>query len=250
VTRVRLSILIAAACMLMPAAAAHAGTMTVSSEVFPGGAAAPDGIAGTVHVAPGSIVKLTAPQFLYVPGTTSTSPSVYAFVFWNADAVLRRKVTATFRAPATAFKASAWYLLTGGGSCPTCVPDVTTWAFNLTADKLLTQSPIASVKPTAAWTPGSTAVSTTDAAVVAAGRVRITAASKLALIPGAPIPSGPRASYYAFNSWFQFAGDGKIFGDVLSVPASGDSDAIAFYRLHIGFVVPLPCKTPPCPLPM
>ena len=250
------TVLIACAATLLAApvaqaAGSQASTMILSSELFPSGAAAPDGPSGTIPTTPHGAGRITAPRYLYVPGTSSAPPAVYEFIFWNIGDHLVRHPAASYIAPgpSTTWQASAWYIPVGGGPCvsPPCLPDATTWAFSLTDHKVLSQSPISAVTPAAAWTSGTTSVSTTDAAALSAGHVAITAAPKLSLSP--PLPPTGLGGYYQFDQWFQFAGNGKVHGSVLRVPASGGSDAIAFYRLIPRIVVPH-CGTPPCPPPM
>jgi hypothetical protein len=238
--------------LVLPAAAqaSPSATMTVSSSLFPSGAAAPDGVTGKVHVVAGSSVTLTAPRYLYEPGTASASPSVDEFIFWDVNATLQRKVKARFTAPSTGFSATAWYLPIGGGCAAgqTCVGDVTTWAFSLASNRPLSFTPISSVTPAAAWTLGSSSVSTTDAAVLAAGHVQVTAASRLSF-SGTPVPVPKFGGYYAFSSWFQFAGDGKVSGVFLTVPKNGASDSIAFYATVPPIPPPPHCGglgEPPC----
>jgi hypothetical protein len=218
---------------------AQASTMLLSSRVFPSGALAPNGIAGTERLISGSSVTLTAPEYLYVPGTSTTTPSGYAFMFWDADSTLSTKNTVKFTAPAAGeFYARAWYesmCVPGDGPCSGGGSGVDMWAFSLTANRPMKQSPIATVTPASAQT-GPKSVST------AAGAVTITAAGKLgtsALSPGLLPP------YYAFNSLFQFGGDGTIAGPTLTVPAKGASAAIAFYNYVPGFHPPHCFPGPP-----
>jgi hypothetical protein len=241
--------LAAAAVMLTPAAAAAktaSATMTIGSYDFLTGKPTPDPISGTVRVTPGSSVTLTAPQYLYEPPATPTaSPTVYEFIFWDANATLGTKEKDTFTAPptASAFKATAWYVPVGGCS-GTCVPAVSASAFSLTNYAPLPGSPIGSVSPSSAQT-GPNSVSTTSAAVISAGAVKITAANCL----------GPCTKFLrtTFVTWFQL-GDGKIANPLLTVPADGSSIAIAFYRSLRISPPPPPCGgsgEPPCgPRPM
>jgi hypothetical protein len=251
-TRLVLATLITAA--FAAPAAAQATTMTVGSNLFPSGAPAPDAVTGKVHVTPGSLVTLTAPQYLYQAATKTSPAVVYEFIFWDAGARLRTTETAIFRAPSSAaFYADAWYIATGGGPClpgETCA-GVSTWAFSLAHHRVLSQTPIASVTPALAWTAGSNNVSTTDAATLAAGKVTITSQPKLSLTPPTPPPPAIVGGYYSFQSWYQFGGNGTIAGGTLTVPADGSSASIAFYSTvpHRGPPKP-PCGgfgQPPCP---
>jgi hypothetical protein len=230
--------LLAASVLAMPAVA-HASTMLLSSRLFPSAKLAPDGVAGKVAVKSSSSVTVIAPKYLYVPGTSTTPPTGYAFIFWVANGTLSTKTTTKFTAPSSgAFYARAWYLpmcVPGDGPCTGGGSGVQMWAFSLTANKVLKQSPIATVTPSLAQT-GPSTVSTTG------GPVTITAALKLG-IP--PLPPGPLPPYYAFSSLFQFGGNGTIASQTLTVPLSGASDTIAFYRYVPRFHKPTCFPGPP-----
>ena len=229
-------LLIGAAAFGTVPAVAQAGTlpetMTLSSNVFPGGAPVPGGLSGTVAVAEGSSIKLTAPQYLYQPSVPPGSMgTVYEFMFWDVNSRLAGTEMAQFTAPSSGlpFKATAWYV-------PVCVvasscPDggssaVTTWAFSLTNDQVLPGTPISSVNPASAWASPSTSVST-------ATSVNIGASAFL----------GPHSKFggTVFSSWFVFGGGGAtISGLDLTVPAGESPYAVAFYNQY-SFHLPPPC---------
>jgi hypothetical protein len=230
------ALLIGAAVFGSMPAVAQAGTlaetMNLGSNLFPGGAPVPGGLSGTVHVAAGSYIKLTAPQYVYQPSVPPGSMgTVDEFMFWDVNATLANTATATFTAPSSGvpFRATAWYLpvcvvassCLGGGQ-----PAVTTWAFSLTDDQVLPETPISSVNPASAWTSPSTTVST-------ATSVNIAASAYL----GAHTKFGGTA----FGSWFVFGGGGAtVSGLNLSVPADESPYAIAFYNQY-SFHLPPPC---------
>ena len=156
--------------LLLPGAAqatTPSATLHLSSKLFPTGAPAADGVSGTIPASPGGAVKLTAPQYLYEPAVPpATTPTVYEFAFWNANAKLEKTANATFHVPntGTAFDATAWYLPIGGGCQTVCPPELNTWAFSLTKDEVLPGTPIGKVSPlSAGWTSPSTTVSTATA---------------------------------------------------------------------------------------
>jgi hypothetical protein len=230
------SILIGTAVFGSVPAVAQAGplaeTMTLSSNLFPGGAPVPGGLSGTVPVAEGSSIKLTAPQYLYQPSVPPGSMgAVYEFMFWDVGSALASTATADFTAPSSGlpFKATAWYLPVcvvasscgGGGSSA-----VTTWAFSLTDDQVLPETPISSVVPASAWVSPSTSVST-------ASSVNIAASAFLGL--------HTKFAGTAFSSWFVFGGGGaSVSGLNLTVPAGESPYAIAFYDQYT-FRLPPPC---------
>ncbi len=195
--------------------------MTISSNVFPSGATVAGGLSGTVPVAAGSSLTLTAPEYVYQPSVPpGTLGTVYEFMFWDINSALVNTATADFRAPSsgTSFSAGAWYLpvCVVSTSCGSGGPtSVTTWAFSLTNDKVLPGTPISSVGPSSAWTPPSTSVST-------ATGVDIDALQFL----------GPHSKFGGteFRSWFVFGGEGStVSGLQVQVPASESPYAIAFY---------------------
>jgi hypothetical protein len=207
----------------MPATA-EAGPLAavevVTSNLFPGGAPAPDGVSGALLVRRGSSAVLTAPQYLYqAPTPPATTATVYEFMFWDVDTALINTEKAKFTVPSSGgpFRATAWYLAicVDPSSCPGGeASEVTTWAFSLTHDKVLSGTPISSVTPASAWTSPSTTVSTATA-------VDITAQSYL----GTYTPfSGTE-----FSSWFSFGGTSTISGLNLDVGAGESPYAIAFY---------------------
>ncbi len=232
-----LAVALATALMLLAPATAQAGplstTVVLGSRVFPSGAAVPGGPAGTIPVVKGSSVTLWAPAYLYKPAVPpSTAGTVYEFMFWDVNSILITTEKAKFTAPSavSSFKAIAWYLpvcvdaatCTGGG--PT---SVTTWAFSLTSNKVLSGTPIGSVAPASAWTPPSTSVSTSAA-------VDITGLGCLG--------SCTATSWTVFSSWFVFGGSGTLTSALdLKVPAGESPYAIAFYRQGTHTPIPTPC---------
>jgi hypothetical protein len=226
-TRLALGALMATMLVTFMPATAQAGplaaTVVVSSNLFPGGAPAPDGVFGALLVRRGSSAVLTAPQYLYqAPSPPATSATVYEFMFWDVNAALTNTEKAKFTVPSSGapFRATAWYLAicvdpsscTSGGASA-----VTTWAFSLTNDKVLPGTPISSVTPASAWTSPTTTVSTATA-------VDITAQSYIGLYSD--------FSGTEFSSWFTFGGGTTtISGLNLDVGAGESPYAIAFY-LH------------------
>ncbi|HWX45089.1 MAG TPA: hypothetical protein VNY52_07175 [Solirubrobacteraceae bacterium] len=221
--------------MFIPGVAQAApSVMKISSSLFPSGTPVPGGMSGAVLVSGGKLGTLTAPEFIYQPPTSpSATGTVYEFMFWDINAVLKPKKKAAFIAPGgTIFQATAWYLATGGGGCVgICPTAVTTWAFSLNAYKVLPESPIASVAPAVAWTSPSTSVSTATAVNIAASEY---------------IGTHTLTSFTRFKSWFVFGGGSATTSGLnLSVPAGISPYAIAFYLQ--GGLPPKPkCKGTEC----
>ena len=207
--------------------------MAISSNIFPSGAAVAGGLSGTVPVAGGSSVTLTAPEYVYQPSVpTGSLGTVYEFMFWDINSSLVNTATADFTAPrsGTSFSAGAWYLpvCVVSSSCESGGPtSVTTWAFSLTNDKILPGTPISSVSPSSAWTSPSTSVSTATA-------VQIDGLQFLGL--------HNKFSGTEFRSWFVFGGGGSMVNGLqVQVPAGESPYAIAFYSEYSPHLPPIPC---------
>ena len=117
-----------------------------------------------------------------------------------------------------AFVASAWYLLTGPGG--PSEPHVTTSAFSVAQNQVLSTTPISSVTPSSAWPGGnSLTVDTTGGSVV--------------------IDAKNAISGEDFNTWMVF-GAGSANGDDLSVAQNNSALAIASFKEPDEDKVPLP----------
>jgi hypothetical protein len=190
-----------------------ATTLTLNYKAFPSNGNLLN--VGTFNV--DGAVKLSAPENFYDKGVT------YEFLFWdlNGSRNIHRDVDFTPPSDPTAL-ATAWYLPTGGGPCPKgqVCDGVTTWAFSLNDDKVIPNTPIASVTPKGAWTGApSTSVNTNLGAVVIAAQP---------LIPG----------FGKFKSWLELPNT-AVKGNDLDVGAKGSAAAVAFY----GFPEPDPCQS-------
>jgi len=202
-------------------------TMTLSFRVFPSGTQVPNTTSGVFRLTDGAPQTLAAPLNITEP--EPGKPAAFAFVFWVADfqvfpvqtsgGVPDPQQTINFDAPKDqAFDATAWYLPIGpGGGGGT---GVTAWAFSVNQDKVLPNSPFASVSPASAQQSANTVSTTTSNQPVI-----MTAA---ALIEG----------FGRFNSWLQLGGNGTVNDSILTVPAGGASEAVAFYSIP----VPDPCQ--------
>jgi hypothetical protein len=194
--------------------------MVVTLRAFPSGTPIPNTLAGTVQLQPGTPVLLSAPLQVYGPGTPQPA---YGFVFWNTTTDIRTTPTLSFTAPndTSTIHVTAWYF-PQGGSCRSCPPGtgVSTYAFSLNDDAVISDTPIASVTPAGTW---SGAPSRTVSTTTSPNPVVITARP---LITGSGL----------FHNWLQF-GSGSVSGSTLTVPSRGASLAIAFF----GIPVPDPC---------
>jgi hypothetical protein len=191
-------------------------TMQFSSLIFPTGTQVPSTSAATLQLSDGS------------PQTVSAQLTVdgYLFVFWDVNlqiyptqvsgGVADLQQVVNFTAPSEeSFNATSWYLAEGGGGGP----GVAAWAFSLNDNKVVLNSPLASVSPAGAQEgPNTVSTTTSDQAVI------ITA-------PGVITGVG------RFSQWLQISGNGTVNGQTLTVPAGGASLAVAFY----GIPQPDPC---------
>jgi hypothetical protein len=206
--------------------------MTLSYRVFTAGTPVPETQVLQIPVPDGSPLTLPASEQLIVVSAPGAPLSTYTFAFWAVPGMVQptqltggvpdSQQVVNFPAPSDeSFNATAWYVLDGTGG-----PGVDAWAFSLNQDQVLTPSPFASVSPSACQE-GANAVSTTDAAAVAAGQVTMIAEN---LIEG----SG------RFQQWLQFFGSPAtgIAGTQLTVPSGDSSDAIAIYSIP----QPDPCQ--------
>ncbi len=205
-------------------------TMTLSSLVFPSGTPVPETQVLQIVVPDDLSQTLGATEQFNVVAAPGDPLSTYTFAFWAVpgkvqptqvtNGVADAEQIVTFPAPAEeSFNATAWYVLDGPGGT-----GVGVWAFSLNEGtpiltvNLTSTPPFASVSPSAC-VEGANAVSTTDPAAIAAGKVTITAAN---LIGG----SG------RFQQWLEFFENNRdVVGDQLIVAADGSSEAIAVYSI-------------------
>lgn len=123
-------------------------------------------LVATAIVTAGSPLTLVAENPKEIFNPTTTKVDSFAFLFWNVDGKIIPTPTASATTPKPdkpAFTCSAWYIQTGdgiGGS-----PGVSVFAFAADKDTFLSDIPIDSVTPPAAWVPGSHTVDTSTSAV-------------------------------------------------------------------------------------
>jgi len=187
-------------------------TMQLGSLIFASGVEVPGTSAATLQLPDGS------PQTVSAPLTVGTFP----FAFWVVDlqvhptqysgGVADPQQVVQFTAPSEeSFYASAWYL--GGKASRPLESVVEAVAFSLNDNKVMPDSPFASVSPAGAQdSPTSVSTTTSDQAVI------ITAPGKI-------------TGYGRFSQWLQISGNGTASGPVLTVPAGGTSLAVAFYAI-------------------
>jgi hypothetical protein len=180
--------------------------VTLSSRIFPSGAAVPGGFSASLELPSGANESLTVPSDL----------GNYAFRFWDVDGELYKTEAVSFTVPGSQFPATAWYILTGpgGGS-----PGVSTVAFSPEQDVVIPDPPIASVSPASDQT-GPTSASTESSGVV--------------ITPEAVI-----YPYGKFRSWFLFGAGTAGSDGKLSVPEKQSTLALALYAIPR----PDPCQS-------
>lgn len=199
-------------------------TMNQSCRIFPSGNPVPGTPSSSVSPIGGSSATLT------VSSEITEGDSTYLFIFWNVDATLtppqetngtpNPEQTVAFIVPSddSIFAATAWYILLSGGSGS----GGSVFAFSLNKDAELSNSPIGTITPASAQTDPNTFSTTTSPDPV---------------VVTAPILIGGDGR---FNQWLPYSesSGSSVNGRVLTVPANGAIEAIAFY----GIPVPDPCQ--------
>lgn len=191
--------------VLCGSSAFAAGKVVITYKPFPTGS--PQLLPDETVFGP---VWVTAPDHIHK--IVKKKPITYEFLFWDVggSSGTSRKVAVAPHGKDTF--ATAWYLQTGGGG--SCTPNcsVTTWAFSLNKDMVISGvTPISSVTPPGLWTSPSTTVST----MTTSPSVMITA--RASLPPLVPLPT--------FVQWLEPA-----TSFTLTVSADTDGYGIALYR--------------------
>lgn len=134
--------------------------LTVQNKKFTSGDPLPGG--HTTPVPGGAIAQESAAPLAIPDPNNPGEYHNYAFLFWNVSGASNSGIFSTesisVHIGTKNVDVTAWYVKTGGpGPAWT---GVYTHAFSETQDKFLTDIPIASVNPAAAWTPGNNKVET------------------------------------------------------------------------------------------
>lgn len=196
--------------------------LTVQNKKFTSGDSLPGG-----HTAPvmGGAIALESAAPLAIPNPSNPGEYLnFVFLFWNisgaSNSGIESNANISIQIGTKDVTATAWYVQAGGpGPAWT---GVYTYAFSESQDKFLTDIPIASVTPAAAWTPGNNKVET-DAQVAPAG-VDIYADNN---IGGEP-----------FDLWLTFSG-GTVTGSKLHADTNAAIwAAIAHYGQQEGVIIP------------
>jgi hypothetical protein len=189
---------------------ANAGEVTVNYQVFPSGPTLDSNVITGCDTA------------------TANTYAGYDFLFWDNQGTLSWTSTVSICPGSGNTVATAWYLATGGGPCPPSGCYVTTYAFSIDHDEVLTPgTPIALVVPNSpiAWTgPPSNTVNTT---VNTSEPESISALSSLAFPPYAAEP---------FRYWQQLNAPESPIGVVYQASENLPALVVAFYG-------PDPCQT-------
>ncbi|MFQ5740489.1 MAG: hypothetical protein ACE5JX_15895 [Acidobacteriota bacterium] len=164
----------------------------------------------TFPLSSGASIGETAPPNFDLPDPANPSgpPAHYVFLFWSLGSSIQSVPTYNRTVPDTPFSHTRWYVRTGGGN-GSGVPHLTTYALSLGQDSVLSDTPIDSVTPSAAWAGGQT-VDTASSAVTVDAKNSIGGES--------------------FHGWTLF-GPGSASGDDLNIPKDAFTQAIAAYRV-------------------
>lgn len=188
--------------------------LTQRNKIFASGA--PLGADSTYNLVDNSMLPLSAPPGISLPDPANPGQFLnYAFLFWNVKGAITPTQTVTIpNVGDDDFSATAWYVPTGGGG--NGGPSLTTFAFDIDLDTVLSDTPIQSVTPAGQWAGGNaTTVTTTNVAVV------VNAKDAMGSKP--------------FVSWTML-GSGTPAGDLLNVPLNGGGWAIAGYKTSRGTI--------------
>ena len=152
----------------------------------------------------GAIAQESAPPLAIPDPSNPGSYLNFVFLFWNisgaSNAGIHSTDSVSIQIGTKDVSATAWYVQAGGGG--PAWTGVYTYAFSEGQDKFLTDIPIASVTPSAAWTPGNNKVET-DSQIAPSG-VDIFADSSI--------------GGEAFDLWLTFSG-GTVTGNKLHADA-------------------------------
>lgn len=143
----------------------------------------------------------------------------HRFIFWHINDGTTKKTSTNSSFTETIgtlpFKATAWYIKLGGNGCVAIRP----YAFSITSNSALNETPIDSVTPANAWNGGDD--NTVD---VNQSTVKVTAKQTL---------NGEN-----FDSWMIF-GNATANGRVLTVPKGNCPLVIATYKADSGSIIPI-----------
>lgn len=177
----------------------------------------------TLSVTAGDPLSFTAEPDIYIADPMNPGSTIhFSFLFWNLVGIISSGNSASGTAPSANSIATAWYIRVGTNGNGV---GIQTWAFWSEQDQVVTDTPILSVTPPAAWAGGNaTAVSAT----AGSGARVITARHTVPTAVGAD-----------FDHWLVF-GSGSAASTVLTVPHNTSTWGIAVYMHHdAGRVPPL-----------
>ena len=188
-------------------------TITRSNREFPGGAVIGASSSSITGVTAGSPQDFSTDMDYFLPDPAHPdTPFHYRFLFWNVCGTIGSNAAhGTGTMPAGNTVATAWYVRVGGGNGE----GITTWAFWVEHDSVVSDTPIASVNPAAAWAGGNA----TTVSVSAGSGPRIITARNT-------VPSITNAS---FLNWFPF-GAGTPAATTLTVDHGVSTSALALYK--------------------
>jgi len=187
-----------------------------TNRQFPGGAqigAIDENIPST---AGSPVTNLSTDLDFYLPNPADPAhPLHYRFLFWNICGTISNDPHhGNGTVPSSDTVATAWYVPVGNGDGGAAI---VTYAFWLEHDSVVTDTPIQSVTPAAAWAGGNNTVVSSTAG---SGPRVITARDTVASITNAN-----------FDHWFPL-GAGNATDAVLTVAQGGSTWALALYQHH------------------
>jgi len=188
--------------------------LTIQYKQFPGGNSLPGG--STTNATVNTQSNQNAPPLSQPDQNNPGKYLNYAFMFWNLTGAINSGIDSNsnviIQIGSNSVTATAWYVQTGGSNSWT---GVYTYAFSEGQNQILTDIPIASVNPAAAWVPGQNKVETEASSYPS----------------GVDIYADGSIGTEDFDLWLTYHG-GTIVGNKLHVnPNAAIWAAIAFYKV-------------------
>ncbi len=198
-----------------------------TNRQFPGGAqigATNENIPSTAGL---PVNNLSTDLDFFLPNPADPAhPLHYRFLFWNVCGTISNDAHhGSGTVPSSDTVATAWYVPVGPGDGGAAI---VTYAFWVEHDAVVSDTPILSVNPAAAWSGGNNTVVSSTAGT---GPRAITARDTVASITNAN-----------FDHWFPL-GAGNATDAVLTVLQGGSTWALALYQHHDGGGARKPDKT-------
>jgi len=191
-------------------------TVTISKKRFESNNAVdPGSPSSTFQVSSGSMNVFSTSEFISIPDTGNPGDYLtFRFLFWNLLGNIHTTQSVTINNIGSQdFEATAWYLLIGEGSGR---PNLRSSSFSITQNQFLSNTPIESVDPIAAWASPNSKIVYTDNDVTASNTVIVNA-----------------KNFYGaekFNAWIDLFGNCQISGDEMTILQNNSVFALVSFK--------------------